>query len=245
MWMVLILLIIILVALILLILVMSSTLSIEIQNFEANNYVKEEKIIKDYMVHIHLYLGKRIRWFGLKIDQKRINKFKTGRLLKGIDKRFGVKRGEELQTIEKLLIDNKKKILSKKTLKNIKELRLNVSRLNLYLDIGSKNVIITSFIVAFISSGISILLGKNINADERKKYYYLITPLYMDKNIFKIKVNCIINVKVVHIMNMLYILLKKRSGNKYGGTSNRRAYDYSHEQHRRHGRCKYDYRGAN
>jgi len=222
-----------------------STLSIEIKDFEADNYEKQEENLKKYIVFVRIYLFNKIKWIGFKIDKKRILKFKKGYLLKIINKKLGVERGEELKKIEKITLKNIKKVFNRRTLKIIKDADVEISKLNLDFDIGLENVIITAFAVSAISSAISIIIGRNVKEYGSKKIYYQITPVYINKNVFKIKLNCIINVKMVHIMNIIYVLLKRRRRNIYGGTSNRRTYDYSHEQHRRHGGRKYNYRGAN
>ena len=89
--------------------------------------------------------------------------------------------------------------------------------------------IITSFAVATISSIISIILARNIKKYEKDKYIYSIIPIYEDKPMLKIKLNCIIDIKIVHIMNVIYMMLKKRSGKYDERTSNRRAYVCSND----------------
>lgn len=211
------------------VLITFSTLKIEIEKFEADNYDKKEKAVKDYLLFVRLYLFNKIRWFGIKIDKERIETLKEGYLLKLLDKKLGVEKGEELKRLEQFIIENRRKILSKKFLRKIGELNVYVSKINLKFDVGTKNPILTAFIVTFLSSVISILIGKKIKHFRKENYRYLINPVYINKNIFKIKVNCIINVKMVHIMNMIYVFSKRRSDSKYGRTSNRRTYDYSHE----------------
>ncbi len=115
-------------------------------------------------------------------------------------------------------------------LKIIKKLNPKISYLDLKAKIGIESPVITAFIVSIISSIISILLpyvAINLN---KKNYKYIIQPLYQNKNLYKIQFNCIIQVKMVHIINVIYIFLKKgRSDSDERTTSNRRAYGYSYE----------------
>ncbi len=57
-------------------------------------------------------------------------------------------------------------------------------------------------------------------------------PIYEDKNRIKLILNCIIQVKLVHIISIIYYVVKKRKEKrKYERASNRRSYDYSYEQY--------------
>jgi len=61
-----------------------------------------------------------------------------------------------------------------------------------------------------------------------KKSEFIVKPLYNLGNSIKFNLNCIISVKVVHIIYVIYILLKKRRASNERA-SNRRSYDYSYE----------------
>ena len=76
---------------------------------------------------------------------------------------------------------------------------------------------------------ISMILPRIIKKYNSKKYYYEIKPIYKNENMVKLDFSCIINIKMVHIMDILYLVLKKGRVNKNERTSNRRAYDYSYE----------------
>lgn len=125
-----------------------------------------------------------------------------------------------------------KKVLKyiKKDLKVLKYLHIDIEKLKLELKIGTENVVVTSMIATAITSIISYILAKNIKHYKKENYEYKILPIY-NKNIIDIYIDCIINVKIVHIMYVIYILIKKRREEKYERTSNRRSYDYSYEQH--------------
>ena len=61
-----------------------------------------------------------------------------------------------------------------------------------------------------------------------KKKKFTVLPLYNIGNVIKINLNCIIDVKIVHIIYVIYILFKK-GRNVNERASDRRAYDYSYE----------------
>ena len=112
-----------------------------------------------------------------------------------------------------------------KVFKVIKEDKvINVEKFNLDMKIGTENAAITAFLTAIVSSLIGVILHeiKYENVD------FNVVPLYQFGNSVKIKLNCIICVKVVHIIYVIYILSKKGMI-KNERASNRRSYDYGYE----------------
>ena len=110
----------------------------------------------------------------------------------------------------------------------IKNIKIDILELKINLKFGTKDAFFTSMLIAFVSIIISNILKikvKKIN----KNYYYIISPIYTGENIFKLNLNCIISLKIVHIINIIYMIFKKGRSDKYVRTSNRRSYDYCHE----------------
>ena len=110
------------------------------------------------------------------------------------------------------------------TLNIIKKSKINIETLNIEGYLGLEDAAYTAYVLAFISSIIPIILSGRIN-----KYKYNITPVYVNQNIVNLEINCIINIKIVHIINILFKLLKKGRVNNNEQPSNRRSYAYSHE----------------
>ena len=185
-----------------------SNLEIEVKKFKYDNNVGKEKK-KDYLVYIRLNLLKRFTWFKLTIDDNRISKIRNSKILK-------------LKILKRLLLRNEREIFTIENIKNIKH--FEIKKLNLKMKIDLVDTIITSLSVAIISTIISIILANNIRKYNEEKYNYIITPIYKENIQIIINLNCIINVKIVHIINILYMLFKKRSVNYDERTSNRRAY---------------------
>lgn len=193
--------------------VILSTLKFQIKNLEITNMNETiTHILPNYEFKISLYLFNKIKWFSIKLNNKKIKNMYKNIKLDKID-------------LKKLEQDFKSK-----DLKYIKTLEPKISYLNFRVKIGVENVVLTSFIIFAISTIISILLPYTIKKYDKNKYYYQILPLYINKNSYEIKLNCIIEVKMVHIINIIYVLLKKRRVDKYGErASNRRSYGYSYE----------------
>lgn len=189
-----------------------SVLKIRIEKLDISNYTKE-KILKDYEFHIELQLLNKIKILDIAINESIIEKMKLKDKFSSVN-------------VSQLKNDMPKKNEIKEI---IKKLDINLSKLDLKLDIGIDNVILTSAIVAILSAIIGIVLPHVIKQYNKENYKYIITPLYIGKNVIKLSLNCIIQVKMVHIIYIIYILLKRRRVYKHERTSNRRTYDYSYE----------------
>ena len=92
---------------------------------------------------------------------------------------------------------------------------------------GTQNAAFTAMIVSFINIITSILVSNNKN--KKINYFLKIDPIYQNQNIVNLQFNCIISLKIVNIINIIYILKKKGRVDKNERTSNRRSYAYSYE----------------
>lgn len=193
--------------------ILLSTLKLEIKNFELSNMKQTEgKISKQYQFIISLYLFNKIKWISIHLNDKRMRRMYTKMQLEKID----MKKIEKDFKIEDL--------------KYIRQLQPQITYLNFNIKIGVEDVILTSFIICILSTIISITLPHMIKKYQKDKYQYKVVPLYINKNVYEIKIDCIIETKLVHIINIIYIFIKKRREKKNEQrTSNRRSYGYSYE----------------
>lgn len=171
-------------------LILLSTIHIEIKDLELTN-IKENKNL-GYGVILSLYLGKHFKWISIYLNDEKIKKAYTKMQLEKID-------------FKKIEQDFKWE-----DLKAIKKIQPKISYLNLNVILGTKSAVTTAFINSAICIIISLLLP-HIAIDLRKENYkYYIEPIYINQNLYKIQFNCIIQVKIVHIINViLYINSKK------------------------------------
>ena len=191
--------------------ILLSTLHIEIQNLALTNR-KEEKLNKNYAVVLSLYLGNKLKWMSFHLNSKKLRKAYSKMQLEKID----------LKKIEKNF--------KWEDLKAIKILQPKISKLKLNMQLGLEDPMLTAFLVTSLCSIISILLPYVATNMKKENYEYTIVPVYQNRNLYKIQFNCIIQVKMVHIINVIYIFLKKgRSDLNERTTSNRRSYGYSYE----------------
>lgn len=199
-------------------LILLSNLEIEIDKFvfDSNN-----KKANKYLFYIKLKFIDKITWIKIKIDNKKINKVRNSKF-------FNMYISEKLnktEIIKKIMKDNKK---YKVKIRDIQKLDLNIKQLYLDMEIFLLDNIFTSFSVVTIASILSIILAKSVKRYKNNKYKYSINPIYGFKTSVKINLNCIINIKVIHIINMIYFI-RKRSVKYYDRTSNSRTYVCNNE----------------
>lgn len=210
-------------------LIILSTVKLKIRNFslsnmnsfEKQNEQKEQKENNDkqikskqnskYEIEISMYFCNKIKWIWIRLNSERLRKMYNKVQLEKIDIR---KMEKEFKLIG---------------WKEIKKMKPKISLFHLDLSIGTEDVLITTFIVSFITTFISILLPYTIEKYQKERYRYMIEPIFMNKNVYKIQFDCIFEIKMVHIINIIYVFLKKRRGEKNERTSNRRSYGYSYE----------------
>ena len=101
--------------------------------------------------------------------------------------------------------------------------------MKLRIDIGTENAVLTSFMVPILGMLISVFI-KN-NATDYEKQNFIIQPIYCNKNLLNILFSGIFEFKMIHIINIIYILIRKEGvkKNERTTTSNRRTYGHSYE----------------
>ena len=165
----------------------------------------------EFKIKIGVYLFGKIKIFSFNLNKEKLRKSKL------------------INKMETKMKEEKLGVSLRDSIKILKDAKFNLQKFHAQINLGTEDVIITSALVGFISSIIGIILGRVIKHYDDKKYKYIILPNYTKKNIFEMRLNCIINAKLVHIIYVIYMFSKKRSENEYERTSNRRAYDYSYE----------------
>lgn len=202
-----------------------SNLEIEIKEFKLDTTNIKHKKLKNYLVYIKLKLLDKFTWIKIKIDNKKIRKLENSKIFKS--KIFS--KINSFNSVENTILENRKEIFKKKNLEYIRDLQITIKKLDLYLKISTGFPDLTVYVVAIIASIISIILAKTIKNYSKDKYKYIVLPMYGLKPAIKISLNCIINVKMVHIINIIYMLIKKRSVKNDERTSDRRTYVCSND----------------
>lgn len=191
----------------------------------------------DYEFKFGLYFINKIRIIGFKINKKRVEKIKKE--IKKLEDSKNLKIISKIDTskifskLEKRLKEQIKKndINILKIIKVIFiNLKLQTLKYKMNLQLGIEDVALNSILIVMISTIVSIILKQTVkNIKNYNNYFYKISPVYGKGNIFKLSLNCIINLKLVHIINIIYLVNKEGRCDKYVRKSNRRSYDYCHE----------------
>lgn len=196
----------------LLILVIFSKIEINVRNIRFTSYkVQERHLQEDYNIEVKLYVLKFLRLLKINITKEKLEKLKLENKIKKLEKKL-------------ILKDVKFDVNVFDVLKNLK---IIFEELNLKVEIGTENSALTSIIFGIVSGIIPIILRNQIKNIEKQKID--IKPVYLNENLLNIELNCIFNIKMIHIIYVMYILNKKRRDEKYVRTSNRRSYGYSYE----------------
>lgn len=164
------------------ILLIYSKLVIEIKELDIVNI----KIGK-FKVVISLKLFNKIKWLKLTIDDKKIAKLKNSTKLKALDKIL--KQYKDFRQIKNL----------KKITKELKKIK--IEKIKIKLTIGTENPAITALTVGTLSTALSIILAKITTLPA-----YKIKPIYINKNYIHLSINCIIAIKMVHIISIKKLL---------------------------------------
>lgn len=199
-----------LILIVFLLLIIFSKIKIEVVNFKFSSEWKRH-INKDYKVIIKLYILNKIPILKINITNTRLEKLKLKDKIKDID--------------FKVIQDNKK--FDKKLVKAIKKSNIDIDYINLNVELGTENACLTSIIVPAISTFLAILFRKKVKQFENQTF--IIKPVYINQNLINIILSGIFEIKMIHIINIIYVLNKKEGVKKYGRTSNRRSYDYGYE----------------
>ena len=102
-----------------------------------------------------------------------------------------------------------------------------IIKINLRVEIGTKDSALTAIIIGILSTIISILIRKKIKNINLQRYK--IIPKYCNNNLINIDISGIFGIKVIHIINIISILIRERKVKLDERTSNRKSYGYSYE----------------
>ncbi len=186
-----------------------SKIRIEIIDFRFTSQTQRH-INKDYKIIIKLCALGIVPVFKIDLTKMKLEKMKVKEKIKKID----------------FTVFEKNISLDKEILQMVKKLNILIKKINLHIDIGTENASFTSIIVPAISTIIAIILRKKVKKFENQ--IFMINPIYQNQNLVNLSVSGIFEVKISHIINIIYILNRK-GVKEYERTSNRRPYDYSYE----------------
>lgn len=165
----------------------TSKVGIEIINLQINTqFLKEQKINKDSRIYVYLLLFNYFKLFKKEIREINFKNIKLQN--KDIDIKF---------------LKNKDfKINYKELLKNIK---IEIKKINLSLKIGTENAALTAILVGMIASVLGIII---------KRPKYEIIPIYTGENLINLKLDGIFTIYLMHYIYSLILNRKRRDENE-------------------------------
>ena len=196
--------------------IITAKIEVKIVNLVMNSQI-EEHIPNRFEIIIKLKIFENIPILKFTLNKNKVKKIQQS-----------LKMNEKVKQLEKDILENKNKF-DKKMVQGLKEFSKNIyiEKLDLEIEFGTENAFLTSMLVAFFSSILSIVFSK-IRVRE-KNIVYEIEPVYRNENSIKIEISGIFQIKLIHIINTIYVLNKKGGRKNHERTSNRRSYDYSYE----------------
>lgn len=174
--------------------------------------INERNLNKDYKFIITIYVFYIIPIFKLKIN--------SSKLMNNQKLREKIK-------LEEIKILKDKSNFDLKIFKSLRNLKVDIKDINLKIKISTENAAATAIIIQILSTIIAIFLRNKIR--RYKNQQFIIEPVYLNKNMIKIFLEGIFEIKMIHIINTICIVNKERKSDKYERTSNRGTYDYSYE----------------
>ena len=180
---------------ILTILIVFTTIQIHIENIRLEIPKKNGRNInKKYKITIKLYIFEKINYFKLDITKYKMEK----RVIR--------------KNIEKLKrkIEKDKNNFDMKQISKLRKMNIKIQNINLKMVLGTEDAAQNAIIVGTISSIIAIIMGllseKKILAigeGKENQINWKIIPLYQNRNLLNIDLNCIISFKLIHIINAI------------------------------------------
>ena len=181
-----------------------SNIQIELKQLHISN--NKGKLKLKVILNLSILLFNRIKILKISIDNKKIIKIlKSGKV-----------------NFSNVNISKESKKIIKKFLKSDAVI---IETLSIDGYFSTFNNVLSGIIFSISNALIPILISKKLEG----RYNNNISFLNQNQNIINISINCIISIKIVNIINTLYLLKKKGGSDKYGKSSNRRSYAYSNE----------------
>ena len=191
-------------------LVLFGKIEIEINNLNIN-YKKHIQVNSNYKITIKLCLFKKITIIKRIINRQKIDNSKINSKIKNINLGMIMKKEKVNTDVIKIIIKD----------------MIEIVKIKLNIQIGTKDAGVTAVLVGIVSSIISIVFRMKI--ENIKDQYFKIRPIYNNENVLNIGIDGIFTIKLIHIINIIYILIKGKGDDKNAKSSNRKSYGYSYE----------------
>lgn len=177
-------------------LILISKLELKINRLDISN-IDKHKNNEKLSLQISLLIGK-FKWFRITI-----NKDKLARIYVKIKEKEATM---DLNKVKKDIEQDFKIIFEDAELRKlIFSTKLSLEKFNANIALGSRDFLLTSYLVAVVSIVISNILSHIISPkkDVTRIIHYRIVPIYKEKDIYNIHLSLTINTKILHLLNII------------------------------------------
>lgn len=178
-----------------------SKLQVKVYNLDISTE-REERIKRNFEIYLSIVIFNKIEIFKTDIKKLKNKKINLGSV---------IKRAQKLQQRDS------KQALLKDLIVSLKNFEFEIKQADLKLEFGTEDAATTAILVGVISSILGIIL---------RNQKFTIKPIYKDKNILNLKLDCIFRVNLIHY---IYKTILKGRENNERKSSDRRTYAYSNE----------------
>lgn len=176
------------------VIILISTIRVEIKNLKITNTIKMDS---KYIIKISAHLLNKFKWIAFEIDKTKI---------KNIAKKIH---------LEKIDIQKLEKDINLYDIKQIINIKPKLTYLDLKMRLGVEDVILTSYIIPIISTAISIIMPHITKDGKIENINYKIVPVYNNQNVYDIKLDTIVEIKVINVLNAMYKIYKNGTYYQY------------------------------
>ena len=177
-------------------LILISKLELKINRLDISN-IDKHKNNEKISLQISLLIGK-FKWFRITI-----NKDKLARIYVKIKEKEATM---DLNKVKKDIEQDFKIIFEDAELRKlIFSTKLSLEKFNANIALGSRDFLLTSYLVAVVSIVISNILPHIISPkkDVARIIHYRIVPIYKEEDIYNIHLSLTINTKILHLLNII------------------------------------------
>ena len=177
------------------ILIIFTTIQIHIENIRLEIPKKNARNLnKKHKITVKLYLFEKINYLKLDITKNKMEK----RVIR-----------RNVEKIKRKIKKDKNKF-DKKMVSKLKKMKIKIQNINLKIFLGTEDAAQNAIIVGMISSGIAIIMGMltekeilKIGEEQKNQIYWKVVPVYQNRNLLNINLDCIISFKLIHIINTI------------------------------------------
>ena len=169
-------------------------------NVKKNIYGSNNKINTKYKIKVSLNMLDKLKILQIKLNNEKIKKMTFKMHLDKID----IKKLEREMGLDDI--------------KEIMQIKPKISYMDLKLKVGIDDVLLTTYAVPLICTVISALLPLAVEKKNYGKIKYEVKPIYNSGNVYDLKFNIGIKIKVIKLLNVVYTIYKNNKKSNYRKT---------------------------